>query len=172
MLFAVTALRGFPLGEHLVVGWHESSLYRELLHVPLLIRYPDLRFAMRRDQNLVEPWDLARLLQQWFSARQDPASVSLPFPPRTFSISRRGDETLLRTRAWHARFPQLSGDGENDLDQAELFLKPDDQWEVNDVSARCPEVAEAAWQFTRTCLANPTTHDRIRVPDILQQPSP
>ena len=170
-LLAVTSLRGFPLGEHLRVGWNDASVYREMLQVPLLIRFSDGRYAMRRAAGLTELRDLTSILRQWFLGPAKTPSIALPFPTRQFSISRSGDEILLRTAAWHARFRQLCDDAEEDLDQAKLFLNPDDLWEVNDVSGRCPEVVEAAWQFIQICVANPTRLDALAVPEILLTPS-
>jgi hypothetical protein len=41
-------------------------------------------------------------------------------------------QRAIRTPAWHFR----AGD------EPELFAKPDDRWEVNNVACRCPEVVE------------------------------
>ena len=110
MLFVVTSVRGFPLGEHLVVGWDEPCLYRELLHVPMFLRYPDSRYAMRRAAGLVEPRDLTQLLSNWFSNSTDLSPTALPLPTREFSISRNRAEMLLRTHVWHVRFPRYTDD--------------------------------------------------------------
>jgi hypothetical protein len=125
---------------------------------------------MRRAAGLVEPRDLTKLLSNWISNSTEPSPTALPLPTREFSISRNATEMLLRTRAWHARFPRTTDDLDADLAASQLFLKPDDQAEVNDVSNRCPQVAEAAWQLLRTCLANPAEGDRLLVPDILREP--
>ena len=47
-------------------------------------------------------------------------------------------------RRWYMRVPEYSSpDGANKRDLAvELFAKPDDRWEVNDVADRCSEVVE------------------------------
>ena len=39
-LLVVTSPRGYPLGEHRRVGPCDEALYGELLHVPLLVRFP------------------------------------------------------------------------------------------------------------------------------------
>ncbi|MCX7425208.1 MAG: hypothetical protein NTW96_06230, partial [Planctomycetia bacterium] len=43
-----------------------------------------------------------------------------------------GAETAIRTPAWYMRL----------TDPPELFVKPDDRWEVNDVADRCRDVAD------------------------------
>jgi hypothetical protein len=47
-------------------------------------------------------------------------------------ISSETGERLIRTRAW-----QL-----NVGESTELYVKPDDRWEANDVASRCGEVVE------------------------------
>jgi hypothetical protein len=56
---------------------------------------------------------------------------------------------------------------EDDLVLAELYVKPDDLTEVNNVSDRCVDVAEAAWRFAKSCLA---TDQELDLPDILKDP--
>src|SRR4029453_2326583 len=51
------------------------------------------------------------------------------------AIASSASERALRTPAWYARF--------SESEATELYLKPDDRWEVNDLARRCPEVAEA-----------------------------
>ena len=47
-LFVATSPRGYPLGEHRRVGPCDEPLYGELLHVPLLIRFPGSKHALVR----------------------------------------------------------------------------------------------------------------------------
>jgi hypothetical protein len=46
------------------------------------------------------------------------------------------DETAIRTPAWYLRVAPA----------AELYVKPDDRWEVNNVAVRCPEIVEGLSQ--------------------------
>jgi hypothetical protein len=59
----------------------------------------------------------------------------------------REAERAIRTPAWHLRSGEVP----------ELFAKPDDYWEVNNVAPRCPEVVEcledALAEFEQTLQA-------------------
>jgi len=142
-LLAVTASRGFPMGEHLRLGPCDEALHGELLHVPLLFRFPDRLGAMARSQALVEPADLwATILDRWriAAAPPSPTAVSLlplvreePVAARSrLVVGGAGQERAIRTPAWHLR----------KAEPPELYAKPDDLWEVNDVAVRCQEVVE------------------------------
>ena len=49
---------GCPLGEHGIVGLLGSRLHEELVHLPLMVRLPDGREAMRRVSALTRSTDL------------------------------------------------------------------------------------------------------------------
>lgn len=56
-LFILTADHGEELGDH--GGWqHDQSAYEELLHVPLLIKFPQSQFAGRRVREHVSSLDI------------------------------------------------------------------------------------------------------------------
>jgi arylsulfatase A-like enzyme len=175
-LFMVLSARGFPLGVHGIVGSGQEAdkLYGELTGLPWLLRFPDGLGAADRSSGLVQPADLfATLLDGWRlpprGGRSDSPSYGgacgqsllrlargLDFQPagqagslphdRAVMVSSSG-ERALRTPAWYARFPSP--------ESAELYVKPDDRWEINDVTRRCPEVAEvmrlALGQFEAAC---------------------
>ena len=153
------------MGEHHQVGWSALPMYRELLQVPLLVCYPDGRQSLQRIEGLGEFPDISLLLDQWF---RDPGGATMTPQVRSFSICRGDSEVLLRTGCWSCRFPQLSDHMEQDLAAAELYVKPDDLTEVNDVSDRCAAVTEAAWLFTKDYLDK--RDDTPEPPDILQEP--
>ena len=148
-LLMVSSTGGFPLGEHLQVGYQQSgSLYHESLSVPALIRYPDGHLSMQRRQTLGEMQDLAECLRDWLVHHQ----IKPNWPEREFSISRHGNSWLLRTSVWHVLLNQLSESVEQDMQAAELYLQPDDQNEVNDVSDRCEAVVVAGRDFVRAWI--------------------
>ena len=60
-LVCLTADHGEEFGEHGLLG-HGDTLYREQLHVPFLLRFPDGRHAGRRDERPVSLVDLAPTL--------------------------------------------------------------------------------------------------------------
>lgn len=154
-LLVVTSARGFPLGEHRRVGACDEALYGELVQAPLLIRFPDLLGAASRNLALVEPADLWATLLDWWGISERPGSPTaeslLPMvredrPAMRDRLCLRGSaiERAIRTPAWFLRAAS----------RPELFAKPDDRWEVNDVAIRCQEVIEclldAAAQYEQT----------------------
>ena len=142
-LLVLLSARGFPLGEHHRVGECGVSPYGELLHVPLLVRMPDRLGAAGRSQSLVEPADVwLTLLDIWRAgAHASPTGTSLmpvirggrePIRNRLCPLGADGRRAI-RTPAWH----MLA-----DNDRPELFAKPDDRWEANNVASRCHDVVE------------------------------
>lgn len=143
-LLILTSPRGFPLGEHGHVGPSGDALHEELIHVPLLIRRPDHRYAMERNQTLVQPADLTAALCDWFQLIK-PTSGWNAFnllapvetnrrPQREFVASMLSTARSIRTPAW---FMYQHPD-----EPPQLFAKPDDRWEVNEVAGRCVETVE------------------------------
>lgn len=144
-LFAFTSPRGYPLGEHGQVGPIEDSLYGEVLNVPLFVRSPQAAGALLRTQDLVQPADLHDLLLSQIV----PGSPSLlrnvvegrDNPPREIACATASGERAIRTPAWFLR--QVQGNAsEEEEHRISLFAKPDDRWEVNEISSRAGEVAE------------------------------
>ena len=148
-LLALTAARGFPMGEHLRLGPCDEALYGELVHVPLLWRFPDRLGATARSQALVEPSDLwATLLDYWRIAGAPPSATGaslMPlvreepvgtrgtgYPRDRLVVAGAGQERAIRTPAWYLR----------KAEPPELYAKPDNLWEVNDVAVRCQEVVD------------------------------
>jgi hypothetical protein len=123
----IMGVRGFSLGEHNHIGVNDE-LYGENVHLPLFIRFPDassycLRRAGFRSQTLLQPADVFSLLQK----------DDLPEEPdAVHSLLRVGGKVIV-TPDWYV-YKRSSGD--------ELYVKPDDRWEVNDVADRCPHVLE------------------------------
>ena len=149
-LLVLLSARGFPLGGHLRVGSCEESLYSELVQVPWMMRFPGGLGATARSQALVEPSDLWATLLDWWQvpeAPQTPTARSLiPLVREEVDCVRDralvvtdGLEQAIRTPAWYLR---ESGGAEEEAAGVELFAKPDDRWEVNDVSDRCREVVD------------------------------
>lgn len=114
-LLVLTSPRGFPLGEHGRIGPCDEPLYSELVHVPLLLRFPDELAAATRSPALVGPADLWATLLDWFQVgpppAAPPAAMSLlpiardePYLPRDrFCIAGANGQRAIRTPAWHLR---------------------------------------------------------------------
>jgi len=143
-LLAFTSARGFPLGEHRRVGPCDELLHGELVQVPLMIRFPNSLAAAARSQALVEPADLwATLLECCGAADRPPSPTGSTLMPIVrqevaairdrLCIAGHGADRAIRTPAWYLRA----------ADEPQLYAKPDDRWEVNDVAVRCREVTES-----------------------------
>jgi hypothetical protein len=142
-LLIVTSPRGFPLGEHGRIGPRGDDLFAEVLQVPLLVRDPRQELAGQRVMELVQPVDIHSTLREFFELpsppRQHRWGKSLLAPVedlylefRQFVSSVHENDWSIRTPIWFLR----------DSTNAELFAKPDDRWEVNEVASRCGEVVD------------------------------
>ena len=142
-LLALTATHGYPLGEHRFVGATASgTLHSELVQVPFLLRYPDGQRAMQRDQRLCQSPTVYTTLAEWLGmelAEPGWGAHGLTGAPPLRAVSRLGDRLALRTPAWYALV-------QGDIQQGELqlYVKPDDRWDFNDVSQLCAEEAQLA----------------------------
>ncbi|RIK80815.1 MAG: hypothetical protein DCC68_10195 [Planctomycetota bacterium] len=147
-LVVLVGVRGFPLGEHGAVGLDRAPLHEELLHVPLVLRFPGDAHATLRLPQLATHADLVptlcdacRVPTPPLSAEQTAARVAslMPLvetesgPWRDRVVHRGGDESAITTPAWRLRQSPT---------RTQLYVKPDDRWEVNDVATRCRDVTE------------------------------
>jgi len=157
-LLNVISAGGFPLGSRGRIGG-EKDLTSESVHVPWLLRLPDAAAAALRCQALVGPTDLWATLREW--QQLGPIKPS-PFAASVLSLVRQESTSLhdrlclidntgvraIRTPAWYLWAAE----------QPQLYVKPDDQWEVNDVAPRLPHIVEglqaALEQFVSRLLAD------------------
>jgi arylsulfatase A-like enzyme len=150
-LLVLASPRGYPLGEHRLVGMaHDaaSPLHAELIHVPWLLRMPGGEAAAMRSQALVQPGDLHPTLLAHFEQPHGSTSAGRNLLPlvrgeteawRDHMLLSAGDaEQAIRTPAWYLRVAS-AGEGKT---SRQLFVKPDDRWEVNEVADRCPDIAD------------------------------
>jgi hypothetical protein len=150
-LLIVTAARSYPLGEHRRIGYGQESLHGELLHVPLFVRFPHADRQLTRRREFVQPADLYATLLDWFRApprgqtASEPAAIwgrSLLVPQdgadhSNLAVAVAEAQLAVRTPAWflteHSRGEEV---------HTELFAKPDDRWEANEIARRCPEIVQ------------------------------
>ncbi len=141
-LFCLIGARSFPLGEHGQVGGQEAPLYSELLQIPWLLRFPDGRGALDRSSALVQQQDLpATLLAWWQVDTAGPMPGSHDLSPLVQNdrltvrdrvvVTASPHEHVLRTPAWYLRATKPM-----DSPRFELFTKPSDRWDVNQVADR------------------------------------
>ena len=141
-MLMLTSARGFPLGEHRRVGVCDEALYSELVHVPLLDWFSGGLGAADRSQAIVQTSDFWRTLLDWFEIPTGSSLYSQSLLPVVRGdletvrdravISGRDRERAMVTPAWYLRAAT----------PPELYLRPGDRWEANDIADRCPEVVE------------------------------
>jgi hypothetical protein len=157
-LLIATACRGYPLGEHGIVGRAADDLYAELLHVPWFVRVPGGPKYGERRPDLVQPVDLFETLFEWLAyTGQSASSAPAPWygglsllransdtrPMRRLAVARStSGETALATPAWFLRAPASLTPGAGGRRRLELYVKPDDRFEANEISDRCLEIVE------------------------------
>lgn len=158
MLLVVTTDRGMVLGDH--GGDVRPSLHSELVHLPLLVRWPGVAEPGRRVPVLTQPADLMPTLLAAFGLPAAgveghnllPFLAGAPEPVRQFACSalQVGDalEGALRSADWSFL---LSVRGAAD-DLPQLYVQPDDRWEVNNVIQHHPELAEELERTLREAL--------------------
>ena len=152
-MFCLTSLRGYSLGQHRLVGSADTQAaqslplkygYSESLRSPLMVCLPENYADDRpigdqavRSGKLVTPAVVLSLIESFLCQADDQveswleSNSSLPDCDRAMVAAQNGAEVVLLTHAWKFML-------NTETDDCELFAKPDDLWEVNDVSQRCP----------------------------------
>jgi arylsulfatase A-like enzyme len=119
----LASVRGFSLGEHRKIGI-THDLYGENIHLPLLIRRPDgPQYAGFRSRSLLQPADIVSLLRTGTDLPEEPAERH-----DALSVSGLTGESALLTPDWFLCKKHAG---------CELYVKPDDRWETNNVYDRC-----------------------------------
>jgi arylsulfatase A-like enzyme len=159
ILFLLTTDTGQNLGEHGIVGTCRAWLHDELIHLPLVIRVPGVD-AGRRIAALTQAVDLAPTLADWFHVplvevhgrsllplvRGEIESIR-PFACAALQVG-ESIEYALRTPEWAFLLPVKTG--VDDADRSpQLFVKPDDRCEVNNVLQHHLELAEQLERMLR-----------------------
>ena len=127
---ALTSSIGYPLGEHLLVGQPSQCLYSESCHIPWLVFNSELEATTFRHQSLNYLTDLTKR----FVSSESSERIGSFATENMIIIEAAPSQLAMRTKAWH--LIQQS-------EKVELYTKPDDRWEVNEVSSRCKDVVES-----------------------------
>ncbi|MEM7312981.1 MAG: sulfatase-like hydrolase/transferase, partial [Planctomycetota bacterium] len=141
--FGLTSTRGFPLGEHGIVGDAAECMHHESLSVPWMMRYPQGDARIFRSQSVVHPKVVQLALNETLGLAEDVTAnqtidqlvVSQESP---FVVSIGQQHHAVRTKDWTLQVPVQANDDED----AKLYAKPDDRWEANDVAGLCPAVVD------------------------------
>ena len=161
--FLLTSTNGFAFGEHGHFGTKPLRLFQEQTHLPLICVSPNNRHVGQHICTLTQSEVLLAELERWkqtaqngraepayeqASAKNVPTVVVDRLPGQPYLILENKEEVALRTEYWYLKQPK----DDSKADQAELYLKPDDHWEANDVADRCPEQLALLQQFLGTVL--------------------
>ncbi|HEY7330829.1 MAG TPA: sulfatase-like hydrolase/transferase [Gemmataceae bacterium] len=153
ILLIVTTDTGQNLGEHGIVGTCRPWLHDELIHLPLVMRLPGAAEAGRRVSALTQAVDLAPTLADWFQTRMTEVHGRSLLPlargevesirPHAYAALQVGNtlEYALRTPDWAFLLP-IKLNHEDAERGPQLYVKPDDRWEVNNVLQHHLELAE------------------------------
>ena len=164
LMLVFTADRGLALGEHGMVGGYRPWLHEELLHLPLLLRLPGGAEAGQRISALTQPIDLFPTLLGAFGlvAGEVHGHDLLPLvwgeveqvrPHACAGLALGGAvEYALRTPQWAFLLP-VQAILDEGLRRPQLYVKPDDRWEVNNVVHHHQELAEQLEQTLRGLVA-------------------
>ena len=148
---------GYPLGDHGQIGLHRPWPYLELVHLPPIPRPVPAAEACRRVFGFTQPPDVLVTLLDLFGVKPPGGTSLLPLA-RGEAVSARncaitalelGDaaERAIRTDDWAYLVPVRVPEGEKR--EPQLFQKPDDRWEVNDLRSQNIERADELEQILR-----------------------
>jgi arylsulfatase A-like enzyme len=150
-LVVFTADQGEPLGEHGYVRRFRPWLYEELIHTPLILRMPRGEFGGTRHQAIVQPVDLLPTIASALDLPPpedvhggDLLSLVRGFVPKLRDYACLGmdvEEFAIRTHEWHLILP-VEADPDDPPRGVELYRKPEDRWDQNNVAEQNAEVAE------------------------------
>jgi arylsulfatase A-like enzyme len=178
LLLLFTAGHGLALGEHGVIGDCQPSPYEELIHLPLIIRLPGGAGAGRRIGALTQPVDLLPTLLEEFSLPAPTAVHGHSLRPLMHGGAERvrayactglqqggAVEWALRTPAWGFILTVPCAKDEPPR-QPQLYVKPDDRWEVNNVVQHYLELAEHMEQTLRAFVAATEKPGPLKAPEL------
>jgi arylsulfatase A-like enzyme len=167
IVFLLTSDHGLPLGEHGILGAYRAWLHDELIHVPLLLSLPHSTDDVgRRVPALTQSCDLMPTLLELFGQPipadvQGRSLVSLARGQtrhvRPHAVSglelNGGLEYALRTTDWAYLLPVQVPQGDPPR-SPQLYAKPEDRWEANNLIQHHPELAEQFDQTLRQVIAH------------------
>ena len=183
-MFCLTSLRGYLLGQHGLVGPADAQVaqtlplkygYGESLRSPLMVCLPEsyadgrpIRDQAVRSGRLVTPTVLLSLIESFLCQADDQVeswlenNSALPASDRAIVVVQNEAEVVLLTHAWKFMLNAQT-------DDCELYAKPDDLWEVNDVSQRCPNEVRLFRELVEQLALDPSLagQEGFRLPEDL-----
>jgi arylsulfatase A-like enzyme len=165
-ILVFTSDHGEEFGEHELMATHSNTLYREQVHVPLIIRLPGGKYGGRRDPDLARSIDIAPTILDLLGIERPPSFEGLSLVPRMnwrpsavpiFSISQRDMLETYRSDFWSIT------DGRWKLYRGRLFDLAEDPAEIRDVSNSLPEI-KATFRRRALRLLPPLSERRMIEP--------
>jgi arylsulfatase A-like enzyme len=173
----VTSDCGLPLGEHGTAGMSAGSVHEESVHLPLIVRLPRASAPDRRVAAITQAVDLMPVLADALELSRPATQGQSLLPlcqeeveglrPYAFSAALGAErrEYALRTTNWTFLVKSRLGDDSASL--RELFVKPDDRGEVNNLVQHHLELAahleEIAYRFADASrLPGPLHYPELR----------
>ncbi|HZT81922.1 MAG TPA: sulfatase-like hydrolase/transferase [Gemmataceae bacterium] len=176
-LLLLTSDHGQALGEHGIVGPYRPWLHDELIHLPLILRMPGAAEAGRRVFALTQPVDVMPTLLDAFGVPPPaPHGHSLlplargeveKIRPYACSGLRCGEaaEWALRTPEWAFLLP-VRPHPDDGARQPQLYVKPDDRWEVNNVVQHHLDLADHLERVLRAFVGATGQPGPLQAPEL------
>lgn len=170
MTLIVTSDVGMALGDHGYFDPEITDIHEEHVHLPLVIRLPKGERGGRRVQQFTQPPDLIHAIAAFFGGKSKNESRLLSLAhgmasqPRDFITIGAGapqQDWAIRTNQWYF---VLRNAGK--LPRTQLFVKPEDRYEVNNVASQHVAVAEHLELALRRVLAGDGIEAELRA-DVL-----
>jgi arylsulfatase A-like enzyme len=178
LFFCLAASCGLSLGEHGIVGPCRPWLHEEVVHVPLIVRLPRAAAAGRRVMGLTQPVDLLPTLLEalevavpswvqghsiWPLIRGEREEV------RSYACTgmrvHEAIEWALRAPKWACILPVFFA-ADDARREPQLYVKPDDRWEVNNVRQHHQELAEHMEEVLRAFVASTRQPGPLQAPEL------
>jgi arylsulfatase A-like enzyme len=166
-LVTLLGARGFPLGEHGRIGGVDQRTHVEQLQVPWIVRFPNKLGQFSRVGSLTSHHDLPPTLLDWIDREHKfdrpmldgrsvlPLASSARAAWRNAMLSCSASARSIRTATWCLREDVAPADCNSATSEPasapELYVRPDDRWEANDVAKLCPEVVEELLSALPSC---------------------
>lgn len=146
----VTSLQGLPLGERGPMNGRYKGVHEERSHLPLIIKPTKWKQPGKRVHHLCADDYVWSTLEELHQVHDEELSTIPTLAGYLDGSKRAGQDYLfsqaeiygeteyaLRTHQWLFILPDKHGQRKR-----QLYVKPDDRWEMNDVSSQYPDVAD------------------------------
>jgi arylsulfatase A-like enzyme len=183
LLLLLSAACGQETGaRNMAVNGH-TMLHDELVHVPLILRLPGQDQAGRRSGALTQTVDLLPTFFDAFEVTTPPLHGQSLLPLARGKANKiraiacaglqSGDrvEWALRSTEWYFLLPMLAPHPSPfasafDQPRPELYVKPDDRWEINNVYQHHLELAEHLERVLRGFVEATRQPGSLQVPEL------